>query len=94
MPSKKPNMLKCFPTIEARAKVTAPTASGWLTVFPWSQFTLGFTPTVSSLNYAPGQTVANLVMVKPGDNGTITFTPSSGCPNVIVDVVGYSSEAA
>ena len=46
-------------------------------------------PGVSSLNFGAGQTIANLVIVPIGADGTITFANALGQVDVIVDVVGY-----
>ncbi len=68
--------------------VTRPTAPGFLTVFPGSS-TL---PTVSDLNFVPGQTVPNLVIVEVPPSGVISFFNSRGDTDVIADVVGYFDE--
>jgi hypothetical protein len=70
------------------------TGFGWLTLFP-----KGTTqPAASNLNYAPGQAVPNMVIVKVPDAGgandgiiNIQAGPNNatGCPHVIVDIVGY-----
>jgi hypothetical protein len=65
--------------------VTAPTAEGWLTAWP-----AGVTkPTASNLNFVPGQTVPNLVVVKVGAGGKVSFFKSSGTTHMIADVVGW-----
>jgi hypothetical protein len=65
--------------------VTQPTTAGFLTVYP-----AGATrPTVSNLNFSPGQTVPNLVTVRLGTGGAVTVFNSSGATHVIADVVGY-----
>lgn len=51
--------------------VTKPGAGGYLPVFGGMAATTR--PTASNLNYAKGQTVANLVVVKPDANGNVTF---------------------
>ena len=61
-----------------------PTMSGYLTVSPGSD---GH-PLASDLNFLPGQTVANQVVVGVG-NGAINFYNSSGDTDVCVDVVGW-----
>jgi uncharacterized delta-60 repeat protein len=70
------------------ANVTAvtPPASGYLTAYAGG----ATRPTVSTLNYAPGQTRANLVTVKVGAAGDLTvYNGSTGPVNVVVDVAGY-----
>jgi hypothetical protein len=63
---------------------TAPTAAGWLTAYP----TGAVAPLASSLNFAPGQTVANLVVVPVGTDGKITIANARGSTDVVIDVVG------
>ncbi len=66
--------------------VDQPQGGGFLTVFPCGQDV----PTVSNLNYARGQTIANLVTVKLASNGTVCiFTSASS--HVLADVAGYST---
>jgi hypothetical protein len=43
----------------------------------------------SNLNFAPGQTIPNLVVVKVGTGGNVSFFNAAGSTHVIVDVVGY-----
>jgi hypothetical protein len=66
--------------------VTETTANGYLTVFP-----TGTTkPTASNLNFSPGMTIPNLVVVKVGDLGKVSLYQSGpGTAQVIVDVAGY-----
>ena len=66
--------------------VTAPTgAGGWLGVFPNDVAR----PEVSSLNFSPGQTVANLVTVRVPASGVINFFNATGSTHLLADVVGY-----
>jgi len=65
--------------------VVAPTLPGFLTVYP----TGASKPTASSVNYTTGQVVPNGVFVKVGTGGQINLFANAGCPQVIVDVVGY-----
>ncbi len=65
--------------------VVSPTTPGYVTVYPNG----ASRPTASNLNYSTGQVVPNNVTVKVGDAGAITLFSNGGCPNVIVDVVGY-----
>lgn len=65
--------------------VVQPSLPGFLTVFP-----AGVTrPTASTLNYVAGQVIPNGTVVKLGTSDAIDVYASGGCPNVIVDVVGY-----
>ena len=65
--------------------VTEPTKPGYLTVFP----TGGAVPTASNLDFAPGDTVANMVMVGLGTNQQVTLFNSDGNTHVVVDVSGW-----
>jgi hypothetical protein len=51
-------------------------------------------PGVSNLNFARGQTIPNLAIVKIGANGAIRFANAVGGVDVIVDVVGYFDPTA
>jgi hypothetical protein len=70
--------------------VTQPTAGGYLTVFPDA---LGSAPIVSNLNFAAGQTIPNLVVVKLDAGKAKIFNPA-GQTHVIVDLVGTYKAAA
>ena len=75
--------------------VTAPREPGFLSVRPLRPGQ-GL-PEVSNLNYAGGQTVANLVTVPvgaPPAAGFIELYASRGLPNVLVDVIGWHSDGA
>ena len=65
--------------------VVAPSTPGFLTVFPKG----AAQPTASTLNYVAGEVVPNGTVVKVGQDGQIALYANAGCPNVIVDVVGY-----
>ncbi|TNC27418.1 DUF1906 domain-containing protein [Amycolatopsis alkalitolerans] len=64
--------------------VTNPTDSGYLTVYPDGTSR----PTASNLNFVPGQTVPNLVIV-PVTNGKVDFYNRFGTVDVIADLFGY-----
>jgi len=69
----------------ANVTATASTAASFLSVWP-----SGVTqPNVSNLNFATGQTIPNLSIVKIGSNGAIRFANAIGSVDVVVDVVGY-----
>ena len=75
--------------------VTNTAAGGYLTTWPKDQTR----PNASSLNFAAGQTVANLVVAKVGANGSISIWNSNDSPamqsvDVIVDIVGWFPAAA
>ena len=65
--------------------VTEPTFTGYVTVWP----TGASRPLASTLNYTFGQTVPNLVMVKLGAGGQVSFFNSAGAADLLADVVGY-----
>jgi VCBS repeat protein len=66
--------------------VTGPTQGSYLTVYPDDAINR---PVVSDLNYVPGQTVPNLVVVKLGADGGINIYNEAGSTDVIADVVGW-----
>jgi len=64
---------------------TGPTASGYVTVMPGD----GTVPVASNLNFTPGVTTPNLVIVKVPGNGLVSLYNSAGQTDLIADVVGY-----
>jgi hypothetical protein len=71
--------------------VTAPTGGGYITVYPGATTM----PKASNLNYSPGETVPNLVVVAVGANGTVAFhNTSSGTVQLIADAEGYYGASA
>jgi hypothetical protein len=71
--------------------VTATTATGFMTVYPGNQAV----PLASSLNFVPGQTVPNLVMVAMSSEGDVEFYNSAGNTHVVVDCFGaFTNERA
>ena len=65
--------------------VTGPATGGWLAAWPAGEAL----PLVSNLNYVPGQTVPNLVIVKVGAGGAVNLYSSGGPVDVVVDVAGW-----
>ena len=65
--------------------VTGPTASGFLTAWPDGTAK----PVASSINFAAGQTVANMITVKVGTNGKVRVANALGQTHVIMDLAGY-----
>ncbi|HJV09652.1 MAG TPA: right-handed parallel beta-helix repeat-containing protein [Acidimicrobiales bacterium] len=65
--------------------VTGPQSDGWLTAWP----TGDPRPHASSLNYAAGQTVPNLVVVKVGPDGMVNLFSSGGPTDIVADVAGW-----
>ncbi|MFE5580450.1 hypothetical protein [Kitasatospora sp. NPDC056531] len=74
---------------------TNPTANGYLSLSA-APGAPGSIPAASSINFAPGQTVSNLVTVAvtPGTRPTITVFNSAGTTDVVLDVVGFYSPTA
>jgi len=71
--------------------VTGPTAPGYLTAYPGG----GEPPTASNLNFVPGQTVPNLVIVPLGSAGQVSlFNGSGGSTHVVADVFGFYSDGS
>jgi murein DD-endopeptidase MepM/ murein hydrolase activator NlpD len=68
---------------------TSPTTAGWLSVSP-SGSALG----TSNLNFSAGQTIANRVVTGVGADGKVTIHNGAGTVQVIVDVVGWFSDAS
>jgi hypothetical protein len=69
---------------------TGPTASGYLTVFP----TGGAQPLASNVNFVPGQTVPNRVVVQVGANGQVSIFNFAGRTDVVVDVGGWFTDGS
>lgn len=72
--------------------VTDATVPGYVTASPCC----GETVTASNVNFSAGRTVANMAMVRPGDDGRVRFTlagPAAGTAQVIVDVMGWVSSS-
>ena len=73
--------------------VTGTTAAGYLSVFPDDACTV---PLVSNLNFVPGDSVPNLVVVRLStatgcavEAGDVDVYNSAGTTHVISDVFGY-----
>jgi len=62
-----------------------PTASNFLMVYPSG----AAQPNVSNLNFTAGQTIANMVIAKVGNDGKIALFNNAGSTQVVVDVVGW-----
>jgi hypothetical protein len=65
---------------------TESTANSFLAVYPAG---LASRPTASNLNFGPGQTLPNLVIVKVGAEGRVNIYNAAGQVHLILDVVGY-----
>ena len=68
----------------------APTVSGYVSVYPAGQSR----PTVSNLNFVPGQTVPNLVTVPVGAGGRVSLYNHNGNTHLLADVIGYYDDAS
>jgi hypothetical protein len=64
--------------------VDQPETGGFVTVYPCGENV----PTASNLNYATGQTIANLVTVKLGQDGRVCFY-TSGSAHLIADLAAW-----
>lgn len=74
----------------ANITVTDATVPGYVTASPCC----GDPVTASNINFSPGRTVANMAIIRPGDDGRARFTlagPAAGTAHVIVDVFGWVS---
>lgn len=70
--------------------VTEPTGAGFLTLYPAA----GPRPLAANLNFTPGKTVPNVVVVKLGELGSVDMFNSAGATHVIYDVTGWFSDTA
>lgn len=77
--------------VAVNVTVTNPTAYSFLTIYPGG---VGTRPLASNLNFGPGQTIANLVVVALPPDGSIKIYNSQGSDDVIVDVQGWSAGGA
>ncbi|MFJ3900457.1 N-acetylmuramoyl-L-alanine amidase [Streptomyces sp. NPDC090025] len=66
---------------------TGPTAGGFVSVHP----TGTARTSASNLNFVPGQTIPNLVIVPIGKDGKVSFYNKSGNVDLIADAMGYFS---
>jgi len=65
--------------------ITEPAAPSHMTVFP----TGSAVPSTSTINFWTGQTIANLVVVKVGTGGRVSFRLNQSTAHVVVDVLGW-----
>ena len=63
---------------------TEPTASSYLTVWPAG----AERPLASSVNMAPDETVANMVIARLGNGGRLSVYNNGGSSHVVIDVLG------
>jgi hypothetical protein len=64
--------------------VNEPEAGGFLTAFP-----SGDVPTASNVNFAPGQTVPNLVLARVEGGQFQIANTSEGASHVLVDIFAW-----
>jgi spore germination protein YaaH len=69
---------------------TNPNAASYLSVYP----TGGPRPGSSSVNFTPGQTIPNRVIVGVGANGQASIFNAAGSVDVVVDVSGWFTDAS
>ena len=65
--------------------VTGSSANSFLNVWPAGEGA----PNASSVNFAAGQTIPNLVTVPVGVDGQVAFATNQGSTDVVVDVMGW-----
>jgi hypothetical protein len=70
--------------------VDAPTAASFVSVYPSG---VGI-PNVSSVNFQPGRTVPNLIIVDLGADGNVNVYNGGGQTHVILDVVGWFASSS
>jgi hypothetical protein len=69
--------------------VVSPTNTGFLTLYPDDVDR----PLASTINFAPGDVLANSSVVNVSDLGRVAIYNSSGYVHVVIDVVGYFNSA-
>ncbi len=70
--------------------VTGTTAGSYLTAYPKGEPR----PLAANLNWVSGETVSNRAIVKVGTDGKVTLYNAGGLTHVIVDVVGWFTDAS
>src|SRR5438445_638378 len=83
-----PGMTSATPpaAVVLNVTVTNTSAPSYLRVYPSDA---NPTPSTSDLNWAPGKTVPNLVIVKPGADGRVPIYNFQGTTDVVVDALGW-----
>jgi hypothetical protein len=67
------------------ATAVSPTEAGYITLYPHGTAR----PTISSLNFVPGQVVANLVTMPVGAGGMVTAYSPFGAVDLVFDIAGF-----
>jgi hypothetical protein len=70
--------------------VTEPTSVGVVVAYPSG---LGVLPSTSTLNFAPGDTVANAAVTPLGPDGHVHFANAGGDAHLLADISGWFSNA-
>jgi hypothetical protein len=65
-------------------------APSYVTVYP----TGSVRPVASNLNFLPGQTVPNRVVVKVGTGGSVEFYDAAGHTDIVADVAGWFTDGS
>jgi hypothetical protein len=68
--------------------VTNPQGAGFILIYPQG----GAQPSVSTLNYVAGETIANAAIVPAGTNGGVTVVAGGAGTNLIIDINGYFTD--
>jgi hypothetical protein len=86
-----PSLAADHPPVAVALNVTAvtPSAFGFLTV--WDNGAQQ--PFTSNVNYPNAGATPNMVIAKLGANGAINVASSAGCPQLVIDVVGWYIDA-
>src|SRR5438552_2014162 len=77
-------------SVALNVTVTNPTAPSFLTAYPSGTPR----PNASNLNFVPGQTVANRVIVPLGTSGQISLFNFQGSTNLVADVSGWFTDGS
>jgi hypothetical protein len=68
--------------------VTNTQGPGFILIYPQG----GSQPTVSTVNYVAGQTIANAAIVPAGTNGGVTVVAGVSGTNLVIDINGYFTD--
>lgn len=79
--------------VAVNVTVVSPSSAGYVTVAPGGSIPIGGPPASSSINFAPGEVLANEVLVPVAPDGTITVFNHTGSTDAVVDVVGWFSNS-
>src|SRR5262245_59191313 len=80
-------------TIAVNVTVTNPSAASHLRI--WDNGPEGLPdPTTSNINFAAGQTVANLAILPVSLNGTVAIRNNIGTVDVVIDAIGWAGASS